>query len=336
VLATNKYDSLSSDRMDERNKADIKSVKYQETDRLESADMLNLHDEVAKSTTLDNYLYVEPIPVINPTELILPKISNPLPSFAKVEQLPTLNSMNIPLRPRKIYIRNMLDFGKWHLTLLTGLDGDKVFTPEYSRFKVPQTTRNSAGFHFGFLLSEGANRIETGLGFIYAHKEYNAPRVTFIQGSLRDGYTTEQLKKIQLNLVQIPVFTRYNVVNKDKWKLYASFGATAQFTVAANYYIVHPGFLPSSVGLTGKMNSVYQNLEEGLMQGGTLLDNVYLSLDYGIGVEKIVSAGTSLFIQSGYQQFIGHVSKGIGPYNDRISTVSMQSGIRINLFQPNK
>jgi hypothetical protein len=259
-----------------------------------------------------------------------------LESFPEISQIPTLASRHIPISTRKIYINNILDFGKWHLTILTGLDGDNVFTPAYPRFKVPETTRNSSGFHLGFLLSEGAKRLETGFGFIYAHKEYNAPSVTFIQGSLRDGYTTEQLKKIQLNFLQIPVFTRFNIVHKENWRIYATLGATAQVTLSANYFIVHPGFFPSTVALTGKSNSIYQNLEEGLMQGGTLIDNVYLSMDMGVGAEKMVSPRTSIFIQSSYQSFVGHISKGIGPYNDRISTVSFQSGVRINLFEPVK
>ena len=257
-------------------------------------------------------------------------------SFSEISQIPTLASRHIPISTRKIYVNNILDFGKWHLTLLTGLDGDNVFTPAYPRFKVPETIRNSSGFHLGFLLSEGAKRLETGFGFIYAHKEYNAPAVTFIQGSLRDGYTTEQLKKIQLNLLQIPVFTRFNIVHKENWRIYATLGATAQVTLSANYFIVHPGFFPSSVALTGKSNSIYQNLEEGLMQGGTLIDNVYLSMDMGVGAEKMISPRTSIFAQSSYQSFVGHISKGIGPYNDRISTVSFQSGVRINLFEPIK
>ena len=336
VLAIRGNDNLSLALLENKTTEGGSIEKQQVRDRITYTQLHKYDNEVHKTLKDENLFSVDPIPVIKPMELTTPKKSVSLSSFSNIEQLPTLNSMNIPLSPRKIYIRNMLDFGKWHLTLLTGLDGDNVFTPENIRFKVPQITRNSPGFHVGFLLSEGANRLETGIGFIYAHKEYNAPRITFIQGSLRDGYTTEQLKKIQLNLLQIPVFTRYNVVNTDKWKFYASIGATAQLTMAANYYIVHPGFFPSSVGLTGKNSSVYQNLEEGLMQGGTLLDNVYLSLDYGIGVEKVVSSRASLFIQSGYQQFVGHVSKGIGPYNDRISTFSLQSGVRFNLFQPDK
>lgn len=278
---------------------------------------------------------VEPIPNLSPMVLKMEPVTVSK-SFSEVSQIPTLASRHIPIGTRKIYINNILDFGKWHLTLLSGLDGDNVFTPAYPRFKVPETIRNSSGFHFGFLLSEGAKRFETGFGFIYAHKEYNAPAVTFIQGSLRDGYTTEQLKKIQLNLLQIPVFTRFNIVHKENWRIYATLGATAQVTLSANYFIVHPGFFPSSVALTGKTNSVYQNLEEGLVQGGTLIDNVYLSMDMGVGAEKMISRRTSLFAQSSYQSFVGHVSKGIGPYNDRISTVSFQSGVRINLFQPVK
>jgi hypothetical protein len=292
------------------------------------------YEEVNKLLPKKGLLEVEPIQSSSPIILKMSPVS--LESFPEVNQIPTLTSRHIPIGTRKIYINNMLDFGKWHLTLLTGLDGDNVFTPAYPRFKVPETVRNSSGFHLGFLLSEGAKRLETGFGFIFAHKEYNAPAVTFIQGSLRDGYTTEQLKKIQLNLLQIPVFTRFNIVHKENWRLYASLGATAQVTLSANYFIVHPGFFPSSVALTGKTNSVYQNLEEGLMQGGTLIDNVYLSMDMGVGAEKMVSPRTSIFVQSSYQSFVGHVSKGIGPYNDRISTVSFQSGVRINLFQPIK
>ena len=292
------------------------------------------NEEVNKLRPKKGLLEVEPIQSSSPIVLKMSPVS--LESFPEISQIPTLASRHIPISTRKIYINNIFDFGKWHLTLLTGLDGDNVFTPAYPRFKVPETIRNSSGFRVGFLLSEGAKRLETGFGFIYAHKEYNAPSVTFIQGSLRDGYTTEQLQKIQLNLLQIPVFTRYNIVHKENWRLYASLGATAQVTLSANYFIVHPGFFPSSVALTGKTNSVYQNLEEGLMQGGTLIDNVYLSMDIGVGAEKMISRRTSLFAQSNYQSFVGHVSKGIGPYNDRISTVSFQSGVRINLFQPIK
>jgi hypothetical protein len=292
------------------------------------------YEEVNKLLPKKGLLEVEPIQSSSPIVLKMLPVS--LESFPEISQIPTLASRHIPISTRKIYINNILDFGKWHLTLLTGLDGDNVFTPAYPRFKVPETIRNSSGFHLGFLLSEGAKRLETGFGFIFAHKEYNAPAVTFIQGSLRDGYTTEQLKKIKLNLLQIPVFTRFNIVHKENWRLYASVGVTAQVTLSANYFIVHPGFFPSSVALTGKTNSVYQNLEQGLMQGGTLIDNVYLSMDMGVGAEKMISPRTSIFAQSSYQSFVGHVSKGIGPYNDRISTVSFQSGVRINLFQPIK
>lgn len=294
-------------------------------------------EEINKLLSKKVLFEVEPIPGSSVTDgLKMAPVPVYSKSFPEVSQIPTLASSHIPIGTRKIYINNILDFGKWHLTLLTGLDGDNVFTPAYPRFKVPETVRNSSGFHLGFLLSEGAKRLETGFGFIYAHKEYNAPAVTFIQGSLRDGYTTEQLKKIQLNLLQIPIFTRFNIVHKENWRFYATIGATAQVTLSANYYIVHPGFLPSSFTLTGKTNSVYQNLEEGLMQGGMFMDNIHLSMDMGVGAERMISPRTSLFAQSSYQSFVGHVNKGIGPYNDRISTVSFQSGVRINLFQPTK
>lgn len=335
-VSVDKYSSASNEINLVENGIQNKSYSAQ-TDRILSK-LSDYQSDEGRNKLLPQKVMLEIEPIPSSPASVLKMATAPVysKSFSEISQIPTLASRHIPISTRKIYVNNILDFGKWHLTLLTGLDGDNVFTPAYPRFKVPETIRNSSGFHLGFLLSEGAKRLETGFGFIYANKEYNAPAVTFIQGSLRDGYTTEQLKKIQLNLLQIPVFTRFNIVHKENWRIYATLGATAQVTLSANYFIVHPGFFPSSVALTGKSNSVYQNLEEGLMQGGTLIDNVYLSMDMGVGAEKMISPRTSIFAQSSYQSFVGHVSKGIGPYNDRISTVSFQSGVRINLFQPIK
>ena len=335
-VSVDKYSSASNEINLVENGIQNKSYSAQ-TDRILSK-LSDYQSDEGRNKLLPQKVMLEIEPIPSSPASVLKMATAPIysKSFSEISQIPTLASRHIPISTRKIYVNNILDFGKWHLTLLTGLDGDNVFTPAYPRFKVPETIRNSSGFHLGFLLSEGAKRLETGFGFIYANKEYNAPAVTFIQGSLRDGYTTEQLKKIQLNLLQIPVFTRFNFVHKENWRIYATLGATAQVTLSANYFIVHPGFFPSSVALTGKSNSVYQNLEEGLMQGGTLIDNVYLSMDMGVGAEKMISPRMSIFAQSSYQSFVGHVSKGIGPYNDRISTVSFQSGVRINLFQPIK
>ncbi|GDX45417.1 hypothetical protein LBMAG24_07440 [Bacteroidota bacterium] len=335
-VSVDKYSSASNEINLVENGIQNKSYSAQ-TDRILSK-LSDYQSDEGRNKLLPQKVMLEIEPIPSSPASVLKMATAPIysKSFSEISQIPTLASRHIPISTRKIYVNNILDFGKWHLTLLTGLDGDNVFTPAYPRFKVPETIRNSSGFHLGFLLSEGAKRLETGFGFIYANKEYNAPAVTFIQGSLRDGYTTEQLKKIQLNLLQIPVFTRFNIVHKENWRIYATLGATAQVTLSANYFIVHPGFFPSSVALTGKSNSVYQNLEEGLMQGGTLIDNVYLSMDMGVGAEKMISPRMSIFAQSSYQSFVGHVSKGIGPYNDRISTVSFQSGVRINLFQPIK
>lgn len=333
--ADKNFSTLTEIMVVENNKENKRNNRLQDR-RLPNQTNNPSYDEINKLSTKKIILEFEPIPGSMVKHLALASVPVSPKSFTEVSQIPTLASRNIPIGTRKIYINNILDFGKWHLTLLTGVDGDNVFTPAYPRFKVPETIRNSSGFHLGFLLSEGAKRLETGFGFVYAHKEYNAPRVTYIQGSLRDGYTSEQLKKIQLNILQIPVFTRFNIIHRENWRVYASLGATAQVTLSANYFIVHPGFFPSSVALTGRTNSVYQNLEEGLMQGGKLIDNMYLSMDMGIGAEKIVSPRTSIFVQSGYQSFVGHISKGIGPYNDRISTISFQSGVRINLFETAK
>jgi len=279
-------------------------------------------------------MHLESLPSVLPRPLEIPMTIPHQVSFSQIQPIPSLTTTGLPGKPHQVVIRNMLDLSKWRITFLTGIDGDQIDTDGNIRYRVPPMRRYAGGFHLGFLLSEGTGRLETGFGMLYARKDYDAPNVTFVMGSLREGYTTERLKRIALNLLQIPIFTRLRLVQNDKWRVYATAGGTAHLTLTADYSIVHPGFYRPSPGKTTTAASFDQNLEEGLLQGGLLADNAFLTLDAGLGVERTLTPQSSLFLQPGYRYFFGHLSRGVGPYNDRISSLTLQTGMRINLFKP--
>lgn len=229
----------------------------------------------------------------------------------------------VPVR-RKV-IMNVGMFG--------GTDYNQIFTPENPRLKVPETARYSLGYGGGIGLGIEYGRWELGAAMVYTAKQYNPPPITFIQGSFRERYTSEVLETVQLNMINVPLSARYNFLVNNKWRSYFLAGASLQMAYEANYYIIHPSYLPASVAITTSNASNFKNLEGGVFQNGSFKENSYITANLGFGVERFVSERWSIFTQPTYQQTIGHFGDGFGPYRDRISTLSLWTGVRIRFVE---
>ena len=64
----------------------------------------------------------------------------------------------------------------------------------------------------------------------------------------------------------------------------------------------------------------------GWFEGGSFIENRYLTVNFGLGFERKVSSRYSIFGQANYAQFID--SKGLGPNNDRFNNVELSTGVR--------
>ncbi len=220
-----------------------------------------------------------------------------------------------------------------NVAMFGGADYDRVMTPPNYEFRIRGFDQYTLGYGGGILFGLEYGRLEVGSGFVYSAKQYTPLPVIFIKGNTQKGFVGEKLQRVQLNLINLPVYVRYDVIKKDKWRAYLTGGASLQMAMEANYFISPPITLPPPATQTPVIESEIRNRTKGgLLEGGAFKENSYVTANFGLGAERFVSERWSLFAQPTYHQSIGYFSNGLGPNRDRIHTLSLWTGIRVRLL----
>jgi len=229
------------------------------------------------------------------------------------------------------------------ISMYGGVDYNRIITPsqEPSIEKNGDVTdgydgfdRFALGYGGGVSMGLGMGRWEVGAGLGYVAKQYAPIPLTFKTGAF-SGYTIEMLQNVELNIINLPIHTRYNFMDRGRWRLYGQLGASMQVAFEANYYVSYPRLegLPSRVRQTPTQTSVVGDRSDGLFQGGNFWENAYMTANLGLGLERNVADRWSMFFQPTYQHTLGYFTDGIGPTSDRIHTMSVITGIRVRLQQ---
>ncbi len=203
--------------------------------------------------------------------------------------------------------------------------------------------RYELGYGGGIMAGWEKGRWEVGSGLIYVAKEYTPRPLLYIyDGSLRDGYQGEGFKLVELNMLQLPFHVRYNFIRHNKWRAYTTAGVSLHVTMQANYYIAdETGFnrpaaaRPPSQGPGGTVTTPLDEkasiLTAGVLEGGSLLKNSYMTGNVGLGLERFMTERWSIFAQPTYHHVLSNKLQGIGPDQDRIHTMSIFMGLRVKL-----
>ncbi|MFK7936142.1 MAG: outer membrane beta-barrel protein [Saprospiraceae bacterium] len=211
---------------------------------------------------------------------------------------------------------------------------DRLFT------EIAAYDRYSPGYGGGFSLSKQFlnNRWEVETGLLYVSKRYSQQVVVnFFGGSLRNGYEIDPTPSyIEMNIINIPVNIRYNLINSNKWKMYGLGGASLQLILQANYDRNIEDILRFSAappeGIENSPNNTAKRFNNGFFADSNFKSNRYYSYNIGLGLERFVSPRWSLFAQPTYQHTIkAFNSEGIGPNRDRINTMLIMLGAKVGL-----
>lgn len=251
-------------------------------------------------------------------------------------------------------------------TAVRGLDETKLFQPkkrptlvvgmfataEYNHIlmSVQEEKRKSAiieraayGYGGGLSLNLDFGRLELQTGLIYAARHYPVD-VTYVRGSLLQGLWGDKLETTELNLLNLPLHLRYDVVQRGKWRLYVLGGGAIQVAFQSSYYTADaPEFHFSPIpqdpdnpwpATNENVNVTEINRGTGWFErGGRFRENAYLSANVGFGAERFLTERWSLFAQPFYQHAFYHFSgdKGLGPNNDRINSLTLLFGTRVRM-----
>lgn len=222
------------------------------------------------------------------------------------------------------------------VSMLGGLDYNQVMTPQNDGKSINAFDRYALGYRGGLMLDMGRvnSRLRMGTGLIYTAKQYEVGYKRINGNFLRaGGLTAEALDNIELNIVNLPLFARYDVVQGKRWSIFAHAGVAMQVALQANYYVNFPDNLPQPVriGQTPTRYSQINNRTGGVLEDGSFKENSFFTGNMGLGLERHVADRWSFFMQSRYEYSLGYFSAGLGPTQDRINTMSFESGIRVKL-----
>jgi len=223
---------------------------------------------------------------------------------------------------------------------------------EYNHILVPASKdqrlsesfeRAAWGYGGGLSLSVDFGRIELGTGLVYAARRYPVG-ILYLEGSVAEGFEGDELRTTELNIINLPIHLRYDVVQRGKWRGYILGGGAVQVAFQTSYFTADAppqyNFRPpmpiySDGGSDGAEKAIDRIRQNGVgwFEGGSFEDNAYLTANFGFGLERFISDRWSLFAQPVYQHSFHYFKNidGLGPNKDRINSLSVLFGTRVRL-----
>lgn len=224
-----------------------------------------------------------------------------------------------------------------HISMAMSADIHYIMTP-YDHLL---TNRGYDQYASGFGASLGYSAEGVNWGFhsrlSYLHLYYlPKPYTEVFDGDVQRGYFSESIRNIELNLLQIGVQARRQIWRHHAWRGYALLGGSAFLAFQANYdrkQTYEPGLNPLPDGQipTPERPSTIsaKRFADGVFEGGTLGENSYLTLDLGMGLERLLNGRVKIFAEPVYHH--NPFSKSLGPNNDRIHSLRLFTGVRVLL-----
>lgn len=123
-------------------------------------------------------------------------------------------------------------------------------------------------------------------------------------------------KDMNLHVAEMPLHVQYTIKKSTNWRPFVSTGFTANAVMFANY--------DYNEGIESPFDT---QREAGILEGGSLRDNLYATADIGLGLERQLDTNLHLFIQPTVKFALDNV----GAHHDRIHTFSLVMGARTAL-----
>jgi hypothetical protein len=236
----------------------------------------------------------------------------------------------------------MVKDGEIRFSVFSNTDVNYVFTPsnKLSVFDTlvataPDTTAAS-GYGGGILVSWKKGKWELQSGGVYSFKRYIPNTPVFLFQTV-NYYIKEDFHGVQLDILQVPLNVQYHFVDSGKWRFYGLGGLSGHFITSSVYQIKYRRILAFSASAFPVPSSPEDNrsirqekeFPKGLLDGGSLHDNFYLTANLGLGLERYLSTKWSVFLQPNYQHFL--MSEGIGVNKDKFYTFSVYLGTKFSL-----
>jgi hypothetical protein len=216
-----------------------------------------------------------------------------------------------------------------------GYTNNFVLSPFDKVYSLPKFSRAVSNFEYGMTVGKKMNRIEIESGISYANLKYSPARVSETFGASGIIYFETSLTQIEYDFVRIPLNINYHAINNKNWKLYFTAGSSFNVIAQSDYTIeekVRKGeiqSMPRNPNQEPRLDD--KPFSTGFLDDFTFARNYYIDLKIGLGVERRINNFCFVYLQQNYHAFLFSSGLGIGPNQDKINALALQTGIKFNL-----
>lgn len=276
--------------------------------------------------------------IIAPLTVVTPIVKSTY--ITETEKLPLLkaNEINSDFEERKrnafyLYVMPALRKSHTSVSFVATADLNTVQTPSemFLGEKIEAYDKKTISAGGGFLLAREYKHSAVEVGFLYTSKRYTPNPITY-SGSINGIKYKETLRKVQINMLDIPVSFRYAFAKDEKSSFYATVGSSLHIITQANYdserqfsnSLALKSLSPDEQ-IPSTINSV-KKFDAGLFEGGVMQENLFITAHAGFGMEHKLSNRISCFGQTIYQRHLA--IEGIGANRNYIHSMSFWGGLK--------
>ncbi|MBK9688862.1 MAG: hypothetical protein IPO65_14345 [Saprospiraceae bacterium] len=182
------------------------------------------------------------------------------------------------------------------------------------------------------------NDIETITGFRYTRRTHEPAAIVEKYGAFLTNYYDISLDKIGYDIVELPLGVKYHFKKGKKTSWYLKSGISANLTLANHYTITnklsgYQPLTPNNVGYVSEKDnkSFSSRLSEkefnpGLLQGGKLSENWFVTVSAELGLERKLNENHSLVMGAEFNKF--YMIDGIGPNKEKLNGFAINVGLK--------
>lgn len=290
-------------------------------------------------------LYAEgPQSVVDPLQSIsIPKTFTyiaPLP-LAKVESLNTVafDLSFSDVLTNKSYSSPLLSDNKQQsIGLVWGWQLNRIQTAEDPIYPIPQNTQIDQNLFVGLEWEERSGDNAFGLSAGYQQWSYLAPQYAEIyQGQGISELKFVRLDDLKFEIINFGVFARKYIYSSSRWEAFLHFGGGFRLALNSDYRISsgdisaidisRDDLTPEQIARFPDQPKLWnKNFQEGLLEGGSINENSFMTINIGGGVIHHLS--DRWFLQFSPILNLSPFSDGLGPNRDKIQSLSLQIQFR--------
>jgi len=184
---------------------------------------------------------------------------------------------------------------------------------------------------YGGGLAAGYRKGKWGVeaGVAYSRREFTPRKeVKIVSGSINKGYYGAYVREVSADMVTVPVRVTRRIARTGRLSAHAVAGLTTNVAVEKAYQnktVFYPGFQPQQGTDPLAKPTALAQTGDGLLEGGSLAGNYYLSATAGLRLEHPISKRHTVFVEGTYNPTL--TRRGIGPKPAQVNTLALSAGV---------